>query len=839
MDRNLRIRMLLEAGDRVTKPLRDIAGGSTRAAQALKATRDRLKEIQRAQASIAGFRELKTGLQTTSASLKAAEGRVAALARQMADAASPSKKLAADFAKAKREASGLRTTFEQQSAELQKIRDRLAAAGVSTRSLVGHERQLREAAARANSELAEQEQRLTRLTERSRRFAAARESFGRTQGMATGLAAGGASSIGVGMTIARPLVDGVEKSAAFESSMTTIGQKASLARTQVNALGVQVLNLARATNQLPEEIQKGTDALAGFGLDPNQAIKMMTPIGRAATAYKAENEDLAAASYAAYSNLKVPIEQTALAIDTMAYAGKRGAFELKDMAQYMPALTAGYQALGQTGIGAVADLGAALQVIRKGTGDSASAGVDLENILQKLASPATIKAFQKMGVDLPAALKKAYAEGKTPLEALAELTNKTLKGDLGKLGFLFEDAQVQQGLRPLIQNLQEYRSIRADAAKAGGTTDADFAERMKDTAERTKRLTINAQALSVTLGGQLQPTVNSLSDRISTMADRVNDWAQRHPTLTKTILLSAAGLAALFVVLGIGGILIAAIMGPIAILNAGLIAVGVSGGIASIGLLPIIGTIAAIVVGLALLAGAAYLIISNWDSITGFFAGIWNTIKAGFHGGIAGITALLINFSPVGLLYAGFAALLRWLGVDIPANLSTVGANIIHGLVSGIKGALKFLYDAVTGAASSAAKWFKEKLGIHSPSRVFMAFGGHIMTGLSNGIAGGEDGPVRRIDRLSRRLTTAMAVGVSLPALAAPSYAQSAAQSAAGVSGGAAGGRHYEIHVYAAPGMDEKKLADLVARKIDEADRGKSATRRASFADDPDWSHSA
>lgn len=43
MDRNLRIRMLIG-----TKP---------RAAQTLKATRDRLKEIERAQTDVAGFRE--------------------------------------------------------------------------------------------------------------------------------------------------------------------------------------------------------------------------------------------------------------------------------------------------------------------------------------------------------------------------------------------------------------------------------------------------------------------------------------------------------------------------------------------------------------------------------------------------------------------------------------------------------------------------------------------------------------------------------------------------------------------------------------------------------------
>jgi chromosome segregation ATPase len=168
MDRNLRIRMLLEAGDRVSKPLREIAGGSTRAAQALKATRDRLKEVERAQASIAGFRQLKTGLKTTSADLQAAEGRVAALARKMAEAGAPTKKLAADFTRAKRDASALRTTFEQQSIELQKIRDRMAAAGVSTSGLAGHERRLRQEAARTNAELSQQERRLRASADRAK-----------------------------------------------------------------------------------------------------------------------------------------------------------------------------------------------------------------------------------------------------------------------------------------------------------------------------------------------------------------------------------------------------------------------------------------------------------------------------------------------------------------------------------------------------------------------------------------------------------------------------------------------------------------------------------------------
>ncbi|NKC48103.1 phage tail tape measure protein [Ochrobactrum anthropi ATCC 49188] len=57
-------------------------------------------------------------------------------------------------------------------------------------------------------------------------------------------------------------------------------------------------------------------------------------MGRAATAYRAEVDDLAKAGFAALDNLKVPATDFGKALDAMAQAGKEGAFELRDMAQY-------------------------------------------------------------------------------------------------------------------------------------------------------------------------------------------------------------------------------------------------------------------------------------------------------------------------------------------------------------------------------------------------------------------------------------------------------------------------------------------------------------------------
>ncbi len=864
MDRNLRIRMLLEAADKVTKPLRNIAQGSSRTAQALKATRDRLKEIERAQADVAGFRQLKTGLRSTETELSAAQTRVAELARAMAAAETPTKKLAADFAKAKREAATLKTEHAAQSAELQTVRERMNAAGAATAGLVGHERNLRTAAARTNQELAEQERRLTEVNGRASRFAAGREAFDKMQGRAANMAIGGAASIGTGMSMARPMIAGVKEAQAFQSGMTDIAQKANMTRAAAEKMGAGLLVASRAANQMPAALQEGVDALAGFGLDPAKAAAMMKPIGRAATAYKAEIQDLSRAAFAVNDNLKVPIEQTGRVIDVMATAGKAGAFEIKDMAQYFPALTAGYQALGQKGVPAVADLAAALQIARKGAGDAASAATNVENVIQKMASPTTIKKFAKFGIDLPNALKKAYADGKTPLEAIAELTNKALGGDLSKIGFLFEDMQVQQGLRPLIQNLQEYRRIRAEAGGARGTADRDFAGRMKDSAEQSKRLAVNARTLGIVMGTQLLPFVNAVTSKLNDFASWLGAAAQKHPLLTKVTIISAAAIAALFVVLGGAAIAVAAIMGPIAIMNAGLIAMGVAGGIASIGLLPIIGTVAAVVAGVALLGAAAYLIYNNWSAITGFFSGIWSGVKAIFAGGLSGILqsilyldgyviGALINLGSrafswlttqlPSLLSSGFAtawrafkAAMQFAFFELPAMFVNLGSMIVQGIVNGIKGAPGALWRAAKGLANSMSDGFKAGAGIHSPSRVFMRLGGYIVEGLTNGIADEEHAPVRRLDGLSRRMAAAIAIGTAAPAFAVAGNAATAGAGSHGQVGARAGsGVHYEVHIHAAPGQDEKKLADLFERKIIELERRHAAARRSSFADTPDW----
>lgn len=274
-------------------------------------------------------------------------------------------------------------------------------------------------------------------------------------------------------------------------------------------------------------------------------------------------------------------------------------------------------------------------------------------------------------------------------------------------------------------------------------------------------------------------------------------------------------------------------------------------------------------IGLAVtaIAGAAYLIWSNWSTlgpkfdalwssiksltaaafgaITTAIAGAWGQIKAAFAGGLSGIAALILNWSPLGLFYQAFAGVMGWFGVDLPGKFSEFGANILQGLVTGITSKLGAVKEAIMGAGDAVTGWFKEKLGIHSPSRVFAELGGWTMAGLDQGLTAAQAGPLKTVAQTAKQLTAAgtVALGASMamPALAdlpsAPAFDTRPPLSAASAApGGGSGGLVVQgdtinITIQAAPGSDTAALRQMIEQLLQERERGKAARLRSALHD--------
>ncbi|MES2339580.1 MAG: phage tail tape measure protein [Pseudomonadota bacterium] len=713
MDRTLSLMVKFAALDRLTAPIRNIGRASREAGRDMAATKREVLQLERSTAKIGGFRDLQRALSENYQALDQARRKVRDLRAEIQQTDGPTGQLTRQLTAAQNKVERLSTTTGNQTEKLKRLGAELQDAGVDVRRLASEEDRLGDAIGRANRRLDDQRAKEDLAARRSARVAKADAMGSRMQSTGLSMMAGGA-------VIGAPLIAAANGARDTQSAMTDIAITAGLGADETRRMSNNIQKLAGDVGQLPDQLRTGVGTLIASGLDPRVAMAMLPKIGRAATAEKAGVDDLARSSFAFYNNLKVPIGEVGRALDVMTLAGKRGGVELKDMAGAFPSLTAAAQGLGQTGVGAVADLAAALQIAKNGAANADEASNNVLNLLNKINSTETIGNFKKMGIDLPNALKKAYADGKTPLEAIIELTKQATKGDTAKLPFLFNDAQVQGALRPLIAGFDQYKALRAEAlAKGGGTIDADFGVRMaRDPAAQQAAADANLSRASNTIGTAVNPALTAMRIKLGNAALAFSDWAERSPAAARAVTLSVAGLSILLTGLGALAMALGVIVGPLTrgwnllgrlgtrlrLIGPWILRIGsmfsrfggilrfLIGPIGTIGrtllmaLGPIAGALGAVTapiwligaavvaVGLAIVAAGVW-IYNNWRGIAAFFSSIF----ASFAAATAPLRASLGRL--VGALGALGGAFIGWVGrvvAPVVAGFANMGGAIMR-----------------------------------------------------------------------------------------------------------------------------------------------------------------
>ena len=210
---------------------------------------------------------------------------------------------------------------------------------------------------------------------------------------------------------------------------------------------------------------------------------------------------------------------------------------------------------------------------------------------------------------------------------------------------------------------------------------------------------------------------------------------------------------------------------------------------------------------------------------------VWTTIKASFDQGLAGILQLITNFSPLGLFYQAFAGVMNYFGVELPGKFTEFGGMIVNGLVNGLTAGLGAVKGAISSIGDSSIGWFKEKLGIHSPSRVFAELGGFTMEGLTKGLEGGQKGPLNALSSMSKQLTAAGTLALSATAMPALAVDDRPPISSAGTSTVYDSHDTYQITIAAAPGMDMQAMEKSLRAMLNKIENEKRARQRSKLSD--------
>lgn len=383
-------------------------------------------------------------------------------------------------------------------------------------------------------------------------------------------------AIGTGAALGAPVVQSMRTAIDFKDQTNDIAITGGFDNAQEKRLGDVMRGAALKWNQTQTEVAKGTAVLIAGGISSAKELEAYAPVmAKTATATRASMDDLGSVAIALNDNLGISAAGLERSMNMLAFAGKSGQFELADMAKWLPQLTPQFAALGVTGERAVAEIGASLQIARRGAGSNDEAANNFKNFLSKLTAPETLKSFQKAGIDLQGSMTNLVSQGFSPAEAMVKILTKHLgmkapaaaadyQKALGitdeqerkialsrldeayKLGELFADMQVLSFVRPALANQADLASIQKGSKEAAdqGVLDKDWNRRMESPKEQLKLVGVNLSDIGIAVGEALLPALLDVTKALVPVMQSFSAWATENPAIVKGTIGLVGGLLA-------------------------------------------------------------------------------------------------------------------------------------------------------------------------------------------------------------------------------------------------------------------------------------------------------
>ncbi|WP_238796906.1 phage tail tape measure protein [Acinetobacter pittii] len=274
------------------------------------------------------------------------------------------------------------------------------------------------------------------------------------------------------------------------------------------------------------------------------------------------------------------------------------------------------------------------------------------------------------------------------------------------------------------------------------------------------------------------------------------------------------------------------------------------------------------------LIGIPRLIIANWSGITGFFSSVWTSITTG----VANVWNSIVSYlGPIGdwftakweniklvtsvvwsgiksvvttawdnLISAitnsplfqrivdGWTKIFDYLG-SLKNKMLSIGKNIIDGLVNGIQSGFDSLKTIWAKINSYMPSFMKQKMDIHSPSRVMAGLGGHIVGGIGMGLTQAFPELKNKYNQVLNLFTNKTQspamdqIDIAAPVISkiqtAPNLTSSR-QSSLAVAGDT-----YTIHIHVAPGQMVQDLERQIEQVFMRLQRDKLSRVRTIMAD--------
>ena len=368
-----------------------------------------------------------------------------------------------------------------------------------------------------------------------------------------------AAVVGVGM-LAVP----TKVSADFGAIVRDIAIKAGIAnKPQEQEMSRKIIDTSRDTGMARNDVADVVNQLVGAGMDLSKALEYAPVAAKFVVGQGSSGVDTAKMINALGQNAKITDpRQMQQALEAIAYQGQAGSFEAADMAKWFPELLANMGSLGITGMDAVTQLGAMLQVQMKSAGGADEAANNLKNWMGKIGSGDTVKAYAKAGIDYKGSMQTGLQNGMSTLEtsmslaqkyiqatdpkraaAMAEATAKISKEsdpekakammasleESLRTGDLFADMQVKAALSAYMQNKALYSQLKNDSRDATGILDKNLSERREASSQKWAEMAQSMDDAMRSVGDALRPVTDTVAQGLTKVTRGITSLSDSAP----------------------------------------------------------------------------------------------------------------------------------------------------------------------------------------------------------------------------------------------------------------------------------------------------------------------
>lgn len=868
-DKNLRLQVVLNAVDKLTRPLKVAQAGSRELASAVRQTREQLKRLNDAGGQLKSFDQLSQSLSRTSNELDQARLRAQMMTREMSSLESPTKKQTAALETQWRAVSRLEQKQGQETRQMAAARAELYRLGISAEGGARETARITRETDRYNKQLAEQERRLRDVGERQRKLNAVRAKADKMRDVRNSLAGNGAGMMAAGVTTGATLLAPIR---AYSESENAANQLAGSMMGPGGKIAPEFLKLNKLAIALG-------DRLPGTTADFQNMMTMLRRQGMSAqvilgglgesAAYLGVQLQMAptdAAEFAAkLQDATQTTEKDMMSLMDVIQRGYYAGVDPGNMLQGFSKISAAMDIIKQQGLDAAKTFAPLLVMADQASMAGESAGNAYRKIFQATLNNKKIsKANDELagtGIKLSFQNSKGQFAGLENLYKQLDKLNKITddgKKQAVKAALFGDDAETLQALNIMItKGIAGYRETAAKLENQ-----ATLRERVEASLntlgnkwEAAGGSFTNAMS---SIGETVAPVLKNIADWLGNLASALDSFVKRHPQLTAALFKIAAVFAVVATAAGVLSLALASILGPMAVVrvSAGVLGIkfasafglikqvigGAGQAILWLGRLMMANPILAII---GLIAMGAIYIWQNWETLGPKFKAMWDAISSGVYRVWAVIKQTIS--SKWDEILSDVAAL--------PAKFKAVGGAIIDGILSGINEKWETLKSKLVSVKSYLPDWMTG--GDKSPGAPQQKSAGGIFAGMYDsggniprgqvGIAG-ENGP-ELINGpayvTSRRRTAALAsvvagmMGGAIPAEAAPLHPMSlpaasyrpAAEKPAGKRPVFQFETQAQIIIQALPGQSPQDIAREVARQLDERERRMRAKARSNFSD--------